>query len=351
MKLNALFVMLLVLACFSCEQEAQPNDQKKGKNLVETETLQPNSLMQKSFAFEYGTDSVTTTMTLDSALRQRYQSAPHSYTYQGNALPANWREDYYRMFIQHPDDNTVIEALIRQLKSLHPGIGSGDGLAEMAIAFVQGSITYDWNTYHNIDKSQIRYPYETLLDGTGVCADKTILLARILDELGYQIAIFTFDKANHMALGVKVPAGHDNFRSGYAFVESTNYAPVGRIPDNYVGGLKLDRRPNVVPLNQSGKTFEKIVANQAEEKALEKKYGKEYFFLSTAQKQLKVQMADLQVELDALKKQMRGCKGTLPQAKFEACNKLQKEHNEKVERFNDLVARFNSLNQDSQTPA
>ena len=66
-----------------------------------------------------------------------------------------------------------------QLKSLQPGL-SGDELVEFTVAFVQGAIDYDWETYHNIDEGTLRYPYETLYDGTGVCADKTILLAKLL---------------------------------------------------------------------------------------------------------------------------------------------------------------------------
>lgn len=350
MKLILPLVALMMFTCWACSPEPNAPVENQPEQVPASESEYLTYPMQKSFTFEFASDSISTDLVLDSALRQRYLQAPHTFTYQGKNLPPNWREDYYRMFIEHPDDKDVIQGLLQKMKTLRPNV-SGDEFAELVIAFVQGSITYDWNTYHNIDQSQIRYPYETLVDGTGVCADKTILLARLLDELGYGIAVFTFDKANHMALGIQVPAGHDNFRSGYAFVESTNYAPIGRIPDNYVGGLKLDRRPTIVQLKKGGKTFEKIVANQIEEKALEKQYGKEYFFLSSEQKQIKAQMSDLQSELDSLKKEMRGCNGTLAQAKFERCNELQKKHNERVEQFNDLVNQFNRLNKDSQTPA
>lgn len=310
----------------------------------------PKSLMQKNFQFEFGTDSFSIALPLDTMLRQKYLQEPHSYSYQGNKLPANWREEYYQMFIEHPEDQRAIGELLSLLKKEHSP-RSQDELVELVTAFVQGSVSYDWNTYHNIDQSQIRYPYETLVDGTGVCADKTILLARILNDLGYGLVIFTFEKANHMALGIKVPRGNDNFRSGYAFIESTNYAPIGRIPDNYVGGLKLGNRPTIIRINNSDREFTKIVENQKLEKELEKQYGKEYFFLSAEQKALKVEMVELQGELDSLKKELKGCRGTLPQEKFKRCNQLQEEHNSRVEKYNALVAKFNALNNENETPA
>ena len=306
--------------------------------------------MQKTFQFEYGPDSLAIDLSLDTVVRQKYLNAPHNYTYQGNKLPANWREEYYQMFIQHPDDQRLISQVIESLKT-HATGNDPDQLVEIATAFVQGSVTYDWNTYHNIDQSQIRYPYETLVDGTGVCADKTTLLARILNELGHGLAIFTYQRAHHMALGIKVPTGYDNYRSGFAFVESTNYAPIGRIPDNYVGGTRLDSRPSVIRINTHGKEFKKIIDNRVQEKELEKKFGKDYFFLSAEQKQLKEEMAVLETELDSLKKEMRGCNGTLPQAKFEQCNRLQKEHNDRVEKYNGLVAKFNALGNRNAPPA
>ena len=349
MQKNHWLILLIMVLLTGCIEEGQRDN---GERETKENDFQENAenLMQKNFLFEAGTDSLSLTVSLDTMLREKYRQAPHTYTYQGNKLPAGWREEYYQMFIQHPEDKRVIANLLAGLKQMRPG-GTPDELAELAVSFVQGSITYDWHTYHNIDQSQIRYPYETLIDGTGVCADKTILLARILDELGYGLAIFTFERANHMALGLQVPSGYDNYRSGFAFVESTNYAPIGRIPDNYVGGLKLDARPSVIRVNSGGKSFDKIVANRAEEKELEKKYGKEYFFLTAEQRELKVEMYQLEQELDSLKKELKGCRGTLPQDKFERCNKLQEEHNSRVEKYNGLVARFNSLNERNLPPA
>lgn len=342
-------LLALVVLLWSCQSEPSP---EKTTIPIEEGGVTSNSkyLMQKTFQFELGNDSVAIDLSLDTNLRQQYLQAPHQYSYQGSKLPANWREEYYQMFVSHPKDQSVVGELLGHLKALKPGL-SQDELVESATAFVQGSVTYDWNTYHNIDNSQIRYPYETLVDGTGVCADKTILLARLLNELGYGLAIFTFERANHMALGIKVPQGYDNFRSGYAFIESTNYAPIGRIPNNYVGGLKLDRRPSVIRINSSQQEFKKIAENRVLEKELEKQYGKDYFFLTAEQKSIKAEMVTLQSELDSLKKEMRGCQGTLPQDKYEKCNKLQQQHNTRVASYNALVEKFNALNTKGQTPS
>lgn len=304
----------------------------------------------QDFNYQFQDDSFTISLGLDSVRRQAFAQAQHGYRYTGSKPPAGWREEYYDMFLSHPDDRGLIADLISGLRSQGNEL-SEDAFLERVVAFVQGSIAYDWQTYHNIDQSTIRYPYETLFDKTGVCADKSILMARLFSELGYDCAFFIFERANHMALGLRVPPGNGDFRSDYAFVETTNYAPIGRIPSNYVGGIRLERNPKVFKVRGGGeKVFEKIVENKSRERDLEKKYGKEYFFLGPEQKRLKEEMAVLQAEMDALKKDLRGCRGTLPQAKFEECNRLQQEHNSRVEKFNALVERFNALN-DPQTPA
>jgi hypothetical protein len=64
-------------------------------------------------------------------------------------------------------------------------------------------------------------PYIILYRNTGIC-DKSILLAAILKELGFDIALFYWKDISHLAVGIKVPEQYGNFNSSYAYIESTN---------------------------------------------------------------------------------------------------------------------------------
>lgn len=336
-----LIFSVLLAATFAC---TSPENQREisGKIEAPEPPADLNTLPAKSFAFEYGIDSFQLEVPLDESLHSALEKGPHTYTYFGEAPPAGWRVDYYTMFLSAPSEDIYIQEILKRLRAIAPQ-KEGDKFAEFVVAFVQGAITYDWKTFHNIDESQIRYPYETVFLGTGVCADKSILLGRLLRELGYDICFFTYPKANHMALGVRVPEGFGNYGTDYAFVESTNYAPIGRIPDNFIGGIKLESRPETILFPGEGKSFSAIVENRKEEKRLEKLYGEEYFFYDVRQKKLKHKMVAVDGEINKLKKESAGCAGTLPPAKYEKCKKLIDELNEKVDVFNTLVDEFNAI--------
>lgn len=340
-RLSITFALLL-LFLQGCGTEDRESDSPE---TMHSPALSTDLTVNYSFDFRQQPQSIS--LPLDSTLREEFRRASHSYQYQGSRPPDGWRKEYYAMFLQAKGADRIHQQLLSELQGI---AGGGDDLAEAIIAFVQGSISYDWQTFHNIDQSTIRYPYETLFDQTGVCADKTVLMAQLLRSAGYDVVFFVFERANHMALGLRVPAGMGDFRTDYAFVETTQPTPIGVIPDNYVGGIKLDRRPELIEFPEGGKTFEKMTAIKAEQKEWEKKYGKDYLFMSPDLRSLKEKMTVMQGELDELKKKMRGCRGTLPPAKFQECQALQQQQSQKVNEYNALVQRYNELGQAQTGP-
>jgi len=76
-------------------------------------------------------------------------------------------------------------------------------------------IKYDANSFNELrfDPSKSgqpyigRYPYTILYQNWGgICGEKSFLLALILKELGYSVALMEFDDIHHMALGIKAPS-------------------------------------------------------------------------------------------------------------------------------------------------
>ncbi|HJJ55527.1 MAG TPA: hypothetical protein O0X99_00935, partial [Methanocorpusculum sp.] len=55
-----------------------------------------------------------------------------------------------------------------------------------------------------------------------LCFDKSLLLAYMLDKLGYDVVLLIFESSNHIAIGVKTNDTVSDFRgTGYAFIETT----------------------------------------------------------------------------------------------------------------------------------
>jgi hypothetical protein len=257
-------------------------------------------------------------------------------------MPKDWKTSYFAMFLEHKSDQPILKGLLAAL--LRAGNAKdNDDLAAVAVAFVQSAIAYDWKTAYQITGGRIRYPGETLLDAMGVCADKTILLAALLRQLGFGLAILSWERANHMALGIKVPGGYGNFGTPFAMVETTAVTPIGKVPERYAGGIKLDVRPEVVELKGGNTPYEGIIGLRKQEQELQRQFGAEYLAMPPAQQALFREMQPLKTEMEALAEKLKACSGNLPPAKYAECQSLHAQHNAKVKQYNALVSKFNAV--------
>ena len=73
------------------------------------------------------------------------------------------------------------------------------------------------------------------------CEDKSILMASILDRVGFNVSLFRLP--NHMAVGVKLDdvEGYSKYNNGYYYLETTTIeAPIGFIPSQYRNPSSLE---------------------------------------------------------------------------------------------------------------
>lgn len=163
-----------------------------------------------------------------------YDNMPHS-SYNGNIEYSN----YMNNRLQKKYMNELIDNIQSKTKNK-------DSQARIAISLVQNI------PYHNNNKNIIEYPYSVLYMNYGVCSDKSILLAYILIELDYNIAIFDFPVDEHMSVGIKsTEYFYDD--TGYAFIESTAPSIITNSNGDYkkifgVGFAKLSSKPIVIKL-------------------------------------------------------------------------------------------------------
>lgn len=205
--------------------------------------LAPNSLVtndQSSFTynFKYQNLAQQISLNLSSTLYNQYVNSPKVLTYQVGNEPANLRDSFYALFLKIKSGDTSLDSAIYELKAIALQNNlSADQTIDLVMAWVQ-FIPYDQaklnaNPQANNDPY---YPYETLYLDRGVCSDKTFLAVALLRKLGYGAAILDFPDINHTAVGIECPLSDSINSSGYCYIETTNYFPVGVIPQTISSG-------------------------------------------------------------------------------------------------------------------
>lgn len=91
-------------------------------------------------------------------------------------------------------------------------------------------------------------PAEVLAGGSGICSDKSVLLAALLAHEGYDTALIILDAKRHVAAGVGSD-GDGFLGSGYEFVETTAGGYVGQAHQAFRGVSKISRPPQIVTIS------------------------------------------------------------------------------------------------------
>lgn len=134
-----------------------------------------------------------------------------------------------------------LDLLVRQIKSTTL---DKEDQARIAISLVQ-NINYDTAGFMS-GNIKGKYPYEVLYTGSGVCSDKSKLLAYLLRGIGYEVVIFRFSVENHDAIGIKCPLQYSYRGTGYCFIESTTPNIITDASRDYIGVGKLTTMPNIL---------------------------------------------------------------------------------------------------------
>lgn len=143
----------------------------------------------------------------------------------------------YSVYVTHPLDDPFIDMLIDKIIKAAQQEGFTEyQTVEFATAFVQ-SLPYAVDSVTTPYDEYPRYPIETLIDKGGDCEDSAILLASIINGMGYGVVLITLP--NHVAVGIK---GGENIYgtyyeyggSKYYYTETTGEGwKVGELPDEY----------------------------------------------------------------------------------------------------------------------
>ncbi|MDE4908646.1 hypothetical protein L0665_08510 [Methanogenium marinum] len=154
----------------------------------------------------------------------------------------DWTTGYYLSFLTDPQMKQVYSATTDALRKGASGTVEGsDEYIEFMTVYVQ-SLAYDTRP----DEAGPKFPVETIIEKGGDCDDKSILLAGLLEQEGYNVSLFFFPDDSHMAVGIGTdkPGFRD---SGYLFVETTNVSLIGIPTEKFENGAMLTSDLFVIP--------------------------------------------------------------------------------------------------------
>jgi len=190
------------------------------------EGQQSTELITRNYAWAYGGGQWTWELQIPKSLYDYYQGIPRPPT------------SNYSVYVTHPLDDTFIELLASKFEKVAQEEGLSDlQKVEFATSFVQ-SLPYTSDSVTTPYDEYPRYPVETLVDSGGDCEDTSILMAALLNQLGYGVVLIIFPGV-HCAVGVLGGEGiygsYFNHNGGkYFYLETTDTGwGIGMIPEEY----------------------------------------------------------------------------------------------------------------------
>src|SRR6056297_2025929 len=276
------------------EEKQQEAIEKEARKEIEEE-FNLEKPKEVTYKWNYNNESFNLNTTLYESLYNHYNSLSKKYTCK-RTCPKGWEEDYYNIFLKIKEEDNTFSELVLKIE----GIGklyniSNDQVLELAVSFVQ-AIPYDTEGAEG-EISLARYPYEVLYEKKGVCSGKSFLGALLVKELEYGVALFSFEEANHMVIGIKCPEQYDSYDSGYCYTELTTSGWKIGIEDfqdieNITSTNKVPsskNKPEVYKI-AAGKTYRGVVETMKEKQRIQE--------LSREEKELKKRIDNLKEDLD-----------------------------------------------------
>jgi hypothetical protein len=184
-------------------------------------------MIVRQYKWWFGQREWTWSMQIPEALYDYYRQLPRPPTLDYSVYVTNPLHDYY------------LEMLVQKLKeaSIETGFNEWETV-NFAVSFVQ-SLPYTSDIVTTGYDEYPRYPIETLVDDGGDCEDTSILMAALLNQMGYGDILLKFPE--HMSVGVLGGEGvygtyYEHNGGKYYYLETTGEGwGIGQLPPEYDG--------------------------------------------------------------------------------------------------------------------
>ncbi|MEK6827631.1 MAG: hypothetical protein AABX99_04065 [Nanoarchaeota archaeon] len=172
-----------------------------------------------------------------------------------NSNPGSILLNFKLRSLDNEQQNELLAPLVIAIQNL---TSDKENQARIAISIVQNIPFGNSNKtlrFGGIILDYYRYPYEVLYDLSGVCGEKSELLAFLLRGIGYESAFIYYAPENHEALGVKCPTKKSLNNTGYCFIETTGPSIITDYQTEYTGIGNLKSTPEIIPVPDGNFTF------------------------------------------------------------------------------------------------
>ena len=207
--------------------------------IARAESSSAGRSIERSWAFRFAETTVTIDTALDSESVARSERIASRRVFRSSG----WlRERYVTQLVKRQAFDPFITRLAEELDDSAAAldITEDDARLEFYVAAVQ-SIPY------GDVESEIRLPIEVVASGSGVCTEKSLLLAEILVNRGYSTVLWVLPTQRHVALGVAT-SGEGYRGSGFAFIEATRLAWIGECDPVYRAAGPIAQDPVQIAL-------------------------------------------------------------------------------------------------------
>jgi len=222
----SLVAILVSAAACSLFPQINPTPTPLPTQIIAEPTYSPDTIVRQ-YDWSYAGREWQWTMAIPQSLYDYYTERPRAPT-----------EDY-SIYVTNPKDDEYINMLIEMVRNFATDAGYDEWeTVNLAVSFVQ-SLPYTVDSITTPYDEYPRYPIETLVDNGGDCEDTSILMAAILNEMGYGTVLLSLP--HHMAVGVLGEEGisgvyfpHNN--GNYYYLETTGSDwEIGELPPEYAG--------------------------------------------------------------------------------------------------------------------
>jgi len=141
----------------------------------------------------------------------------------------------YLGYVLHPDDDDYVAVLAREFEviRIEENLTQAE-LMRLVVSFIQ-SLEYEAENPSSGLGEYPKYPLETLVDNGGDCEDTSILMANLMEYMGYNVSLLLLP--NHMAVGLAANATGVHWTVDgvtYYYIETTTSGwNVGQVPPEF----------------------------------------------------------------------------------------------------------------------
>jgi len=223
-------ILFFIVYCTGCGASPSASPQEEiGKGntelTMESAGINPDAVITRTYTWEYDDKTWAWELQIPEGLYHYYREMPRSVS------------NNYSVYVTHHLDDeyigrlaaTIKEAADRNRYNMYKTIC-------LASSFVQ-NLPYNPDSETTPYDEYARYPIETLVDDGGDCEDTSVLLAALLDSMGYGVVLV--NPPDHLAVGILradfVPGRYYQYEGGhYFYLETTKPGwAIGELPQTY----------------------------------------------------------------------------------------------------------------------